>query len=109
MIYLGSSLQRFGDVIVEKSKPGYVESILDAAGMSGCRPVGTAGVRPDLTQPGAEQPLSSEEHSLYRRCCGKIQYAVPRRLDVMSPLKELGRRLSEPRAADMKCLKHLLR
>ncbi|CAK0853235.1 unnamed protein product, partial [Prorocentrum cordatum] len=109
VIYLGSSLQRFGDVIVEKSKPGYVESILDAVGMLGCRPVGTAGVRPDLTPPGAEQPLNSEEHSLYRRCCGKIQYAIPRRLGVMYPLKELGRRLSEPRAADMKCLKHLLR
>ncbi|CAK0903384.1 unnamed protein product [Prorocentrum cordatum] len=109
VIYLGSSLQRLGDVIVEKSKPGYVESILDAAGMLGCRPVGTAGVRPDLTPPGAEQPLNSEEHSLYRRCCGKIQYAIPRRLGVMYPLKELGRRLSEPRAADMKCLKHLLR
>ncbi|CAK0857324.1 unnamed protein product [Prorocentrum cordatum] len=109
VIYLGSSLQRFGDVIVEKSKPGYVESILDAAGMLGCRPVGTAGVRPDLAPPGAEQPLNSEEHSLYRRCCGKIQCAIPRRLDVMYPLKELGRRLSEPRAADMKSLKHFLR
>ena len=27
----------------------------------------------------------------------------------MHPLKELGRRLSNPRATDRKCLKHLLR
>ncbi|CAK0899784.1 unnamed protein product, partial [Prorocentrum cordatum] len=96
VIYLGSSLQRFGDVIVEKSKPGRVESALEAAGMTGCRPVGTAGARPDLTEPGAKEPLNSEEHSLYR-------------LDVMYPLRQLGWRLSEPRKADVKCLKHLFR
>ncbi|CAK0802014.1 unnamed protein product, partial [Prorocentrum cordatum] len=95
VIYLGSSLQRFDDVIVDNSKPGHVGH--------------PRGVGPDLTEPGAEEPLKSEEHSLYRRCCGKIQYAIPRRLGVMYPLKELGRRLSEPRKADMKCLKHLLR
>ncbi|CAK0837226.1 unnamed protein product [Prorocentrum cordatum] len=87
VIYLGSSLQS-----------------LDAAGASGSRPVGAAGARPDLTQPGAEQPLNSEGPSLYRRYCGEIQHPAPRRLDAMPPLKELG-----PRAADMKCLKHLLR
>ena len=42
-------------------------------------------------------------------CCGKIQYAITCRPDLMYPLKELGRRLSNPRAADRKCLKHLLR
>ena len=49
------------------------------------------------------------EHALYRRCCGKIQHATTCRPDLMHPLKELGRRVSNPRAADRKCLKHLLR
>jgi hypothetical protein len=109
IVYLGSTLQRFGSTIVERSKPGYMEGILEAAGMTDCKPVNTSGVRPDLEQPGAEDLLGAEDHSLYRRLCGKIQYAVPRRPDVMYPLKELGRRLSSPREADMKCLKHLLR
>ena len=45
------------------------------------------------------------EHALYRRCCGKLQHATTCRPDLMHPLKELGRRLSNLRAADRKCLK----
>ncbi|CAK0835277.1 unnamed protein product [Prorocentrum cordatum] len=93
-IYLGSPLQRLGGLIVEKSKPGYVGGILEAAGALGCKAAGAAGTRPDLAQPGAEQPLNGEEH------------AVCQRRDAPA---ELGRQLSEPHSADMKCLKHLLR
>ena len=53
--------------------------------------------------------LNATGHALYRRCCGKIQHAITCRPDLMHPLKELGRRLSNPRAADRKCLKHLLK
>ncbi|CAK0788319.1 unnamed protein product, partial [Prorocentrum cordatum] len=107
VINFGSSLQQFGGVVVEKSKPVYVESIVKAAGTPCCKTAGTAGARPDLAQPGAEQLLKSEEHALCQGCRGTIQFATPRRLDATHPLKEPGRRLSEPRSADMKCLKHL--
>eukprot|EP00959_Pyramimonas_sp_CCMP1952_P007660 159955-Pyramimonas_sp.AAC.1 len=58
--------------------------------MSGRAAAGAAGARPDLAHPGAEQPLKREERSLCRRCCEKIQYAVPRRLGAMNPLKGAG-------------------
>ncbi|CAK0828796.1 unnamed protein product [Prorocentrum cordatum] len=109
VIHLASSLQRFDDVIAEKSKPGHVGSTFETTGMTDCQPAGTAGARPDPTEPGSKEPLDSEEHSLHRRCCGTIQYAIPRRLGATHPQQELGRRLSEPRKADMKCLKHFLR
>ena len=49
------------------------------------------------------------EHAHYRRRCGKIQHATTCRPDLMHPLKELGRRLSNLRAADRNVSKQLLR
>jgi len=36
--FLGARLQRFEDSIVERSKPGYLEGALEAAGMERCAP-----------------------------------------------------------------------
>jgi hypothetical protein len=85
IVCLGSTLQRLGGTIVELSKPGYMEGILEAAGMTDCRSVSTSGVRPDPEQPGAEDLVGAEDRSLCRRLCGKTQCAVPRRPDVMYP------------------------
>ena len=90
------------------AKPGYMHSIWDAAGKGNCKPVETSGARPVLTSPGAEDALNATEPVLHRRCCGQTQNAVTRRPDLMYPLKELGRRFSILRVADMKSLKFLL-
>ena len=106
---LGARLQRLEDFIVERSKPGYLEGALEAAGMDGCTHVRTAGNKPDLQFPEAENPLDDERHSVFRRCCGKLQYASPKRPDLLYALKELGRHLAASREADFRCLKHTLR
>jgi len=41
--------------------------------------------------------------------CGKLQFASPRRPDILYTLKELGRRLQKPRECDWRLLKHLTR
>ena len=68
-----------------------------------------SGVSETLLHQEQRTHSHATEHALYRRCCGKIQHAITCSPDLMYPLKELGRRLSNPRAADRKCLKHLLK
>ena len=109
IIFLGSSLRRVDGCFIEGSKPGYMKGVLDAGGMTDGRAVTTAGVRPMLQTDEDFAPVDAVRHQIYRRVCGKLQYAVPRRPDLLYPLKELGRHLSAPREADLRCLKHTLR
>ena len=71
--------------------------------MERCAPVRAAGA----TVPRGREPVG--RHSVFRRCCGKLQYASPKRPDLLYALQELGRHLAAPREADFKCLKHTLR
>ena len=59
--------------------------------------------------PEDEHYIGKERHQAYRAACGKLQYASPRRPDVLYTLKELGRQLQNPRECDWKLLKHLCR
>ena len=77
--------------------------------MSTCNPVSTAGIRTEMKHPDDEHYIGEERHQLYRAACGKLQYASPRRPDVLYTLKELGRQLQNPRECDWKLLKHLCR
>ena len=52
-----------------------------------------------------EQPLSAEQHYLYRRRVGKLRYAVPERLDLAFAVQRLSRELSCPIGASMARLK----
>eukprot|EP00971_Amphidinium_carterae_P350178 6491419-Amphidinium_carterae.1 len=79
--------------------------------MEGCKGVSTSGVREDQsTRDGNEDAfVDVERHSVFRAVCGRLQYASPRRPDILYPLKELGRALSGPRESDWSRMKHLLR
>jgi hypothetical protein len=108
-VFLGARYWRFKDTIIEASKEGYIESVLDIMDMSTCNPVSTAGARQEMKHPEDEHYIGEERHRQYRAACGKLQYASPRRPDVLYTLKELGRQLQNPRECDWKLLKHLCR
>ena len=108
-VFLGARYWRFRDTIIEASKEGYIESVLDTMGMKDCSPVSTAGARQEMKSPDDEKYVGDIRHRKYRKACGKLQFASPRRPDVLYPLKELGRQLQRPRECDWKLLKHLTR
>ena len=100
LVYLGSVLQRVGDVILECSKIGYVQSILDAARMAQCKPVRTWG-REQTSQPQERKTHSAQSSA---HCADD----VAARYNTQSHA-EFDRRPRNPRNADTKNVKHLLR
>eukprot|EP00971_Amphidinium_carterae_P189805 3767446-Amphidinium_carterae.1 len=96
------------DVITEGSKPGYVRHILIQAGMERGIAVGTAGVKLEIASEDGEY-IGDENHKIYRSVCGRLQFASPRRPDLLFTLKELGRGLAKPRKSHWQLMKHLMR
>eukprot|EP00971_Amphidinium_carterae_P086195 1705375-Amphidinium_carterae.3 len=76
------------DAIIEGSKPGYMQNTLIQAGMERGSAVGTAGGKLEL----------SEEDN-------QLQFASPRRPDILFMLKELGRGLARPTQGHWKLMK----
>eukprot|EP00971_Amphidinium_carterae_P127433 2524893-Amphidinium_carterae.1 len=75
------------DTIVEGSKPGYFRNTLIQAMEKGSA-VGTAGVKSVETKE-ADEYIGEAEHKVYRSVCGRLQFASPRRPDILFTLKEL--------------------
>lgn len=96
-------------MIVEGSKDGYIESVIDITGMSQCKAVQTAGARQTITSASDEEYIGEQRHRQYRAVCGKLQSASPRRPYILYTLKEPGRWLQRPRECDWKLMKHLVR
>eukprot|EP00971_Amphidinium_carterae_P021082 416120-Amphidinium_carterae.1 len=69
--------------------------------------VGTAGVRMD-TKVDSDEYVGEENHRIYRSVCGRLQFASPRRPDILFTLKELGRGLARPLQSHYQLMKHLM-
>eukprot|EP00971_Amphidinium_carterae_P317584 6313129-Amphidinium_carterae.2 len=70
--------------------------------------VGTAGMKSDKTLE-ADEYIGEEDHKVYRSLCGRLQFASPRRPDILFTLKELGRGLARPLKSHYQLMKHLVR
>eukprot|EP00971_Amphidinium_carterae_P233400 4632297-Amphidinium_carterae.1 len=70
--------------------------------------VGTAGVKPVETKE-ADEYIGETEHKVYRSVCRRLQFAFPRRPDILFKLKELGRGLARPLRSHYQLMKHLMR
>eukprot|EP00971_Amphidinium_carterae_P126643 2508999-Amphidinium_carterae.1 len=54
--------------------------------------VGTAGVRSaEVKADSKDEYIGEENHRVFRSVCGRLQFASPRRPDILFTLKELGR------------------
>eukprot|EP00971_Amphidinium_carterae_P195619 3882129-Amphidinium_carterae.1 len=69
--------------------------------------VGTAGVR-TVESKEVDEYIGDEGHRIYRSVCGRLQFASPRRPDILFTLKELGRGLARPLRSHYQLMKHLM-
>eukprot|EP00971_Amphidinium_carterae_P315711 6275695-Amphidinium_carterae.1 len=70
--------------------------------------VGTAGVRTVDDEACSGEYIGEENHRVYRSVCGRLQFASPRRPDILFTLKELGRGLARPLQSHYSLMKHLM-
>eukprot|EP00971_Amphidinium_carterae_P253562 5034182-Amphidinium_carterae.1 len=70
--------------------------------------VGTAGVK-SVEMKDTDLYIGEEDHKVYRSVCGRLQFASPRRPDILFTLKELGRGLARPLQSYHMLMKHLMR
>eukprot|EP00971_Amphidinium_carterae_P262081 5198451-Amphidinium_carterae.1 len=71
--------------------------------------VGTAGVRSaEVKADGNEEYVGDDLHRVFRSVCGRLQFASPRRPDILFTLKELGRGLARPLQSHYSLMKHLM-
>eukprot|EP00971_Amphidinium_carterae_P331942 6465804-Amphidinium_carterae.2 len=96
------------DVIIEGSKPGYMKNALIQAGVERGSAVGTAGVKIEVASGEEDEYIGDESHKIYRSICGRLQFASPRRRDLLFTLKELGRGLARPKKSHFQVMKHLM-
>eukprot|EP00971_Amphidinium_carterae_P209097 4148231-Amphidinium_carterae.1 len=96
------------DTIVEGSKPGGFRNTLIQAGVEKRSAVGTAGMKSVETK-DADEYIGEEDHKIYRSVCGRLQFASPRRPDILFTLKELGRGLARPLKSHYQLMKRLMR
>ena len=107
-IYLGARYWRLANGFVEAPLENYLEDTSVLLGVATATSVVTPGVQRKLPELDMT-PLDSQEHSVYRGGVGKYQFILPRRPDLLFPLKECGRQLHAPRCCDMSGLKRLAR
>ena len=87
----------------------YVESLEEALEIQQAfpkkLPVPADGGRAINAKPGADKPLTPEEHHLYRKGVGILLYLAPERPDLMFALKKLSMKLASPTEGDLELLR----
>ena len=85
----------------------HVHDLLTTLGMIDCKP----GARPGgaEAQDDDERALTTEEHKMFRRAGGILQYMAIDRVDLAFATKEVARRASAPTASSLRALKKIAR
>ena len=106
--FLGRTLRRAGDSVLFVVEENYYNRMFDEANVNPNRSATVPGTKPKDVAEEADL-LSTEDHSLYRRIVGRLQWIVPLRPDIAFSTKELARRLTAPTTADMNAARQVLR
>ena len=78
-------------------------------GMTGCKPLPTPmAVTPPLRK-NASTPLSPEQATKYRQCCGSLQYITFTRPDLSFAVSKLTQYMHTPTELHLQALKRMLR
>ena len=94
------------------SQRAYIERVLQQYNMLDCKPAPTPLQQLDLTDPALKpgEPLSIEQHMLYRKIVGSTLYAAnTTRIDIAHSVGMLARFVSAPTTTHLTAAKHLLR
>ena len=105
-VYLGREYIRLApSKLVERPTKGYIERMLEIAGMEKCKPIGTCGEKLDLRLESDLEYVGEQKHHVYRSVVGKGQFVVRPLCQTGFALKELSRRLHHPRKCDYENMK----
>ena len=107
--FVGARYLRFEGGILELPMPGYVEELLEKAGLSCARPVVTPAAPGDEKEEVDSPALDDQGHSWYRWLVGKLMFLVARRPDLAFATSRLTRKLQQPTEVDAKRAKRVLR
>ena len=109
--FLGRDITNKGDHYEINLKKSYITTMLEEAGMTTCKAATTPGTAANKTSNDNNDniPVDKDEHALYRRIVGKLQWMTYTRPDLSFSTKELARSLQQPTYLNMKKMKHTLR
>ena len=109
--FLGRDITNKGDHYEINLNKSYITTMLEEAGMTTCKAATTPGTAANKTSNDNNDniPVDKDEHALYRRIVGKLQWMTYTRPDISFATKELARSLQQPTYLDMKKMKHTLR
>ena len=107
--FLGRQIHNEGNYFDIKLDDDYIEAILQEVNMTKCNPAPTPGTAANKATFADSEPLTPDQHKVYRRVVGKLQWLSFTRPDISYSTKELARGLHQPTEADWKKAKHLLR
>lgn len=112
IVHLGYKYTKLRNGFKTKIQDGYVEDTLILAGMENCKGIRNPCCGP-ITKEDAELMMvpanSPEEHELYRKIIGRIQFLCGNRDDILYATKECAKDLAAPTQWSWKKLKRLLR
>ena len=109
--FLGRDITNKGDHYEISLSKEYTATTLEEAGMTTCKVATTPGTAANKSSNDDNDniPVDKDEHALYRRIVGKLQWMTYTRPDLSFATKELARSLQQPTYLDMKKMKHVLR
>jgi len=98
------------DMIIYEPDQRHAEIIIRQMGLQNANSVSTPGVKVS-GKPNAEldKPLNKNEASMYRGLAARANYLSQDRSDIKFAVKEISRRMSNPRVKDLQALKRLAR
>ena len=107
--FIGRTSVRQGDSAQIRNSDSYTENILKQHGLLTCKAAATTGPQSSSKLVDQDEPLDSEEHSVYRSTVGKLMWMIGLRYDLFYAVKELSRSLTGPTQIDSARLRHVLR
>ncbi len=107
--FLGRQIDNEGNYFDIKLDDDRIETILQEVNMTTCNPAPTPGTAANKSTFADAESLTPDQHKVYRRVVGKLQWLSFTRPDISYSTKELARGLHQPTEADWKKAKHLLR
>ena len=97
--YLGREWRRTKRCFYVKQLASHYEELVELTEVDKRTVLSTV---PGSPTPGGEEPLSTEEHRLYRSIVGKLSWMCSERTDMLYAVKELARGLRAPTNADVR-------
>ena len=102
--FLGRTKITVEGAIITKPHERHAQTILKALGLEDCKPSPVPGKKLDLKQ---DQELSAAERETYASCVGSAIYLSQDRSDIKFAVKELAKRVRNPRLCDWQNLETL--